>query len=145
MEIIPITKNKSENEPDNANSLLFTTKLINGSFAKIPNSNAIKRKIPPIILQNVFLFIFASPLFSLINVNSTISIFLINIVKIGRYLITESVIFLLDKLYSLPKSITNCFNSYILACLSSKLQTFYLCHPKLFEFCLKNYQYSLDF
>ena len=65
MEIIPITKNKSENEPDNANSLLFTTKLINGSFAKIPNNNAIKRKIPPIILQNVFLFISASPLFSL--------------------------------------------------------------------------------
>lgn len=54
MEIIPITKNKSENEPDNANSLLFTTKLINGSFAKTPNSSAIKRKMPPIILQNVF-------------------------------------------------------------------------------------------
>lgn len=104
MEIIPITKNKSENEPDNANSLLFTTKLINGSFAKTPNSNAIKRKIPPIILQNVF-YSFLLPLFLvclLINASSNISIFLMTIVKIGRYLRTESVIFILDKLYSLP-------------------------------------------
>ena len=57
MEIIPITKNKSENEPDNANSLLFTTKLINGSFAKTPNTSEIKRKIPPKILHNDFLSI----------------------------------------------------------------------------------------
>ena len=90
MEIIPITKNKSENEPDNANSLLFTTKLINGSFAKTPNSNAIKRKIPPIILQNVFLFISASPLFRLSPYQCQFEHIdiLINIVKIGRYLRT---------------------------------------------------------